>query len=91
MRSIYIGGVGRGAYRIESFAEAHAGGVAAEGWISWTAERAGRALAAPGVVGLVALESERVVGVAQVLIEDDAAGFYESFPHRLEPGVRIYA
>lgn len=107
---------------------------AAQGWPSWTPERAERALTAPGVVAVVAVDDGgEVVGVAQMLTdgavvaylgvlvvaerlrgqglgrelmleaarrtglerfdllsEDDALGFYERFPHKRKPGVRIY-
>lgn len=107
---------------------------AAQGWPSWTPERAERALTAPGVVAVVAVdEAGEVVGVAEMLSdgaviaylglllvaervrgqgigrelmleaarrtglerfdllsEDDALAFYERFPHKRKPGVRIY-
>src|SRR5262245_53391372 len=96
-------------------------------------ERALRALTAPGVTTVVAIEAERVIGFAQLLSdgqiqaflallivdsrrrgqgigrelvnealrlgggeridlmsEEDAAGFYETFPHRRLPGFRLY-
>ncbi len=57
---------------IEPFARAHLDSlvalVAAEGWSEYTAdvERTCRALSAPGVTTLVAIEDERVVGAIQV-------------------------
>ncbi len=122
---------------IEPFAKAHVAGVvalcAAEGWPSWTPERVVRALSAPGVVALVAVEEDRVVGVAELLTdgevigylgllvvsanarrrgvartlirelfdrsslirldllsEDDSVAFYESLPHKVKPGFRLY-
>jgi ribosomal protein S18 acetylase RimI-like enzyme len=125
-------------HHLVSFSTSHTDGVcalaAAQGWPSWTPERAERALTAPGVVAVVALdEAGEVVGVAQMLTdgaviaylgvlvvservrgrgigrelmleaarrtglerfdllsEDDALAFYERFPHKRKPGVRIY-
>src|SRR3954454_15112129 len=57
---------------IESFAQAHLEGlialVAAEGWTEYAedAQRTCRALTAPGVTTLVALEAGRIVGAIQV-------------------------
>lgn len=38
------------------------------------------------------LEAHRRTGLARfdLLSEEDALGFYESFPHKRKPGVRIY-
>lgn len=109
---------------------------AAEGWPSFNEdpERADRALSAPGVTTVVALDSrELLIGFAQLLsdgeiqaflatiavdpdfrsrgvgramveealrlggggridllTDDDAANFYESFPHVRKPGFRLY-
>jgi hypothetical protein len=58
---------------IEPFARAHLDSlvalVAAEGWSEYTAdvERTCRALRAPGVTTLVAIEDERVVGASRSL------------------------
>jgi len=64
---------------IEPFAKAHVAGVvalcAAEGWPSWTPERVVRALSAPGVVALVAVEEDRVVGVAELLTDGEVIGY----------------
>jgi GNAT superfamily N-acetyltransferase len=126
-------------HQLVSFSTAHTDGVsalcAAQGWPSWTPERTERALSAPGVIAVVALDDVgEVVGVAQMLTdgavvaylgvlvvahrlrgqglgrklmleaarrtglerfdllsEDDALPFYESFPHKRKPGVRIYS
>jgi ribosomal protein S18 acetylase RimI-like enzyme len=57
---------------IEPFARAHLDGlialVTAEGWTEYTddVERTYRALSAPGVTTLVAIDGERVVGAIQV-------------------------
>ena len=125
-------------HQVVSFSAVHTTGVcalaAAQGWPSWTPERAERALTAPGVVAVVAVdEAGEVVGVAEMLSdgaviaylglllvaervrgqgigrelmleaarrtglerfdllsEDDALAFYERFPHKRKPGVRIY-
>jgi GNAT superfamily N-acetyltransferase len=42
---------------------------AAEGWPSWTPERTRAALGAPGVIALVALDGDRVIGVAELLTD----------------------
>ena len=126
-------------HHLVSFSPVHTEGVVAlataEGWPSWTRERVERALTAPGVVAVVAVDDAgEVVGVAEMLTdgavmaylgvlvvaehargrgigrelmleaarrtglarfdllsEDDALGFYESFPHKRKPGVRIYS
>jgi predicted N-acetyltransferase YhbS len=44
---------------------------AAAGWESYTAERAPKALTAPGVTCLVALDGDDVIGVAQMLSDDE--------------------
>lgn len=49
---------------------------AAEGWPSWTPERAERALTAPGVIAVVALdEAGEVVGVAQMLTDGEVVAY----------------
>jgi len=79
---------------IESFTQAHLDGlialVAAEGWTEYSddVERTRRALSAPGVTTLVAIDRERLVGAIQVqsdgliqahvsmlLIAEDSRGF----------------
>jgi GNAT superfamily N-acetyltransferase len=105
----------------------------AEGWPSWTPERVGAALCAPGVIALVARDESGVLGVAELLTdgavvgylglllvsqdarrrgvgraligelfarsglsridllsEPDATDFYESVPHKVKLGYRIY-
>jgi ribosomal protein S18 acetylase RimI-like enzyme len=124
--------------RYVAFAPEHLDGIvalcAAEGWPSFPEDpaRAARALAAPGVVTVVAVDDAAVLGFATVLsdgeiqaylsllvvastarragigrrlvelaarraggvrvdllAEDGAEGFYETFPHRRKAGFRI--
>jgi ribosomal protein S18 acetylase RimI-like enzyme len=123
--------------RIEPFSQAHLDEVvalcAAEGWHSWTRENVSRAFSAPGVLALVALEGNEVVGVAELLTDGEVMAylallvvsmrarrrgigralirdlfarselsrmdllsdtgsvlFYESLPHKVKPGYRLY-
>jgi predicted N-acetyltransferase YhbS len=61
--------------RIETFSDAHLDEVvalcAAEGWPSWTHQRVARAFSAPGVLALVALEEDAVLGVAELLTDGE--------------------
>jgi len=72
-----VGAAARGdrCVTIELFDARHLDGVvalcAAEGWTSWTHERAARALAAPGTTALVAVEGGAVVGVAHLLSDGE--------------------
>ena len=65
--------------RIEPFSQAHLDEVvalcAAEGWSSWTRESVPRAFSAPGVLALVALERNEVVGVAELLTDGEVMGY----------------
>lgn len=63
---------------IRPFAEEYANGVVAlaqaEGWPTFSdAERVNRLLTAPGVVGLVAVDNDKVVGAAQLLTDGHQA------------------
>lgn len=63
---------------IRPFAEEYANGVVAlaqaEGWPTFSdAERVTRLLTAPGVVGLVAVDNDKVVGAAQLLTDGHQA------------------
>lgn len=63
---------------IRPFAEEHANGVTelakAEGWPTFSdPERVTRLLTAPGVVGLVAIQNDEVVGAAQLLTDGHQA------------------
>jgi ribosomal protein S18 acetylase RimI-like enzyme len=65
--------------RIETFSDAHLDQVvalcAAEGWPSWTHERAARAFSAPGVLAFVALDEDAVVGVAELLTDGEVIAY----------------
>jgi ribosomal protein S18 acetylase RimI-like enzyme len=65
--------------RIETFSDAHLDEVvalcAAEGWPSWTDQRVGRAFSAPGVLALVALEEDAVLGVAELLTDGEVIAY----------------
>jgi GNAT superfamily N-acetyltransferase len=129
----------RSTVRFVGYAPEHLGGIvalcAAEGWPSFPEDpaRAARALTAPGVVTVVAIDDAAVLGFATVLsdgeiqaylsllvvasahrragigrglvelaahraggvrvdllAEDGAEPFYETFPHRRKAGFRIY-
>ncbi len=68
-----------GRLRIEEFADEHLDGVVAlclaEGWESWTPERAAPALQAPGTVAVVAVENGAVVGAASALTDRSIVGY----------------
>ena len=59
--------------RFEPFTAGHVAGIvdlcAAEGWPSWSTESVLAAFAAPGVLAIVDLEGEEVVGVAELLTD----------------------
>ncbi len=69
----------QGMFRIEPFSGAHVDGVvalcSAEGWPSWTREKVGRAFSAPGVLALVALDGDEVVGVAELLTDGEVMSY----------------
>jgi ribosomal protein S18 acetylase RimI-like enzyme len=66
-------------HRVQPFAPEHTDQVsalcAAEGWSSWTPERTRAALSAPGVIALVALDGERVIGAAELLTDGVVMGY----------------
>jgi predicted N-acetyltransferase YhbS len=65
--------------RIEPFQAAHLEGVvalcAAEGWDSWTRDKVGRAFAAAGVIAVVALDGDEVVGLAELLSDGQVMAY----------------
>jgi predicted N-acetyltransferase YhbS len=66
-------------HRFQTVSEQHVDAISAlckrQGWPSWTPERARAALTAPGVIAVVAVEEERVLGAAQLLSDGSVMAY----------------